>query len=182
MWDRFSPAEMARRWELARGLMDRHDLRALLLFGNSGVNRHNQASVFWLSNHLDLHHAYLLAPRDPAVEPALWVGLRNHVPDARRIAAVPVVEWGGHDPAAAVAGRLRDRGITSGRLGLAGVNATFGMGMPYQHHATLRRLLPKLELVEVTADLAALLGVRAPGRSQAARGARLDLPGVRARP
>jgi Xaa-Pro aminopeptidase len=151
---------MARRWELARGLMDRHDLRALLLFGNSGVNRHNQASVFWLSNHLDLHHAYLLAPRDPAVEPALWVGLRNHVPDARRIAAVPVVEWGGHDPAAAVAGRLRDRGITSGRLGLAGVNATFGMGMPYQHHATLRRLLPKLELVEVTADLAALRAVK----------------------
>jgi Xaa-Pro dipeptidase len=160
MWDRFSPAEMARRWDLARGLMDRHDLRALLLFGNSGVNRHNQASVFWLSNHLDLHHAYLLAPRDPAVEPVLWVGLRNHVPDARRIAAVPTVEWGGHDPAAAVAARLRDGGITSGRLGLAGVNATFAMGMPYQHHATLARLLPDLELVEVTADLAALRAVK----------------------
>jgi Xaa-Pro dipeptidase len=160
VWDRFSPAEMARRWDLARGLMDRHDLRALLLFGNSGVNRHNQASVFWLSNHLDLHHAYLLAPRDPAVEPVLWVGLRNHVPDARRIAAVPTVEWGGHDPAAAVAARLRDGGITSGRLGLAGVNATFAMGMPYQHHATLARLLPDLELVEVTADLAALRAVK----------------------
>jgi Xaa-Pro dipeptidase len=160
VWDRFTPAEMARRWDLARGLMDRHDLRALLLFGNSGVNRHNQASVFWLSNHLDLHHAYLLAPRDPAVEAALWVGLRNHVPDAQRIAAVPVVEWGGHDPAAAVAARLKASGITSGRLGLAGVNATFGMGMPYQHHATLRRLLPELELVEVTAELAALRAVK----------------------
>jgi Xaa-Pro dipeptidase len=160
VWDRFSPAEMARRWALARGLMDRHDLQALLLFGNSGVNRHNQASVFWLSNHLDLHHAYLLAPRDPAVEPALWVGLANHVPDARRIAAVPVVEWGGHDPAAAVAGRLQATGITRGRLGLAGVNATFAMGMPYQHHATLRRLLPDLELVEVTAELAALRAVK----------------------
>jgi Xaa-Pro aminopeptidase len=151
---------MARRWDLARGLMDRHDLRALLLFGNSGVNRHNQANVFWLSNHLDLHHSYLLAPRDEAIGPALYAGLRNHVPDARRIAEVPVVEWGGHDPAATVAGRLGATGITRGRLGLVGVNATFGMGMPHQHHATLRRLLPDLELVEVTAELAALRAVK----------------------
>ena len=160
MWARFTPAEMARRWDLARGLMDRHDLRALLLFGNSGVNRHNQANVFWLSNHLDLHHCYLLAPRDEAVEPALYTGLDNHVPDARRIAEVPVVAWGGRDPAATVAGRLRATGITRGRLGVVGVNATFGMGMPYQHHATLRRALPDLELVDVTADLAALRTVK----------------------
>jgi Xaa-Pro dipeptidase len=160
MWARFTPAEMARRWGLARGLMDRHDLRALLLFGNSGVNRHNQANVFWLSNHLDLHHSYLLAPRDEAIEAALYTGLGNHVPDARRIAEVPVVAWGGHDPAATVAGRLRATGITRGRLGVVGVNATFGMGMPYQHHATLRRALPDLELVDVTADLAALRAVK----------------------
>jgi Xaa-Pro dipeptidase len=160
MWDRFSPAEMARRWDLARGLMDRHDLRALLLFGNSGVNRHNQANVFWLSNHLDLHHCYLLAPRDEAIEPALYTGLGNHVPDARRIAQVPLVAWGGHDPVATVATRLRATGITRGRLGVVGVNATFGIGMPYQHHATLRRTLPGLELVDVTADLAELRAVK----------------------
>jgi Xaa-Pro aminopeptidase len=151
---------MARRWALARALMDRRDLAGLLVFGNSGVNRHNQANVFWLTNHLDLHHAYLVAPRDDAVEPALYTGLLNHVPDARRIAEVPVVEWGGYDPAATVAERLRATGVTRGRLGLAGVNATFGMGMPHQHHATLRRLLPDLELVEVTAELAALRSVK----------------------
>jgi Xaa-Pro dipeptidase len=160
MWASFTPAEMARRWGLARRLMDRHDLRALLLYGNSGVNRHNQANVFWLSNHLDLHHCYLLAPRDEAIEPALYTGLGNHVPDARRIAAVPIVEWGGHDPAATVAERLRATGITGGRLGIVGVNATFGIGMPWQHHATLRRALPDLELVDVTADLAALRAVK----------------------
>jgi Xaa-Pro dipeptidase len=160
MWASFTPAEMARRWDLARRLMDRHDLRALLLFGNSGVNRHNQANVFWLSNHLDLHHCYLLAPRDEAIEPALYTGLGNHVPDARRIAQIPVVEWGGHDPAATVAERLRATGITRGRLGIVGVNATFGMGMPWQHHATLRRALPDLEPVDVTADLAGLRAVK----------------------
>jgi Xaa-Pro dipeptidase len=160
MWARFSAAEMTRRWGLARRLMDSHDLGALLLFGNSGVNRHNQANVFWLSNHLDLHHSYLLAFRDESVEPVLYTGLGNHVPDARRIADVPVVAWGGYDPAATVAERLRAAGLSRGRLGLVGVNATFGMGMPYQHHATLRRTLPGLELVEVTAELAALRAVK----------------------
>jgi Xaa-Pro aminopeptidase len=160
MWARFSAGEMARRWALARGLMDANDLAALLVFGNSGVNRHNQANVFWLSNHLDLHHAYLVAPRDESIEPALFTGLGNHVPDAARIAEVPVVAWGGYDPAATVAERLRATGITTGRLGLAGVNATFGMGMPHQHLATLRRLLPDLEPVEVTAELAALRAVK----------------------
>jgi Xaa-Pro aminopeptidase len=160
MWAKFTPAEMARRWGLARRLMDRHDVLALLLFGNSGVNRHNQANVFWLSNHLDLHHSYLLAPRDEAIEPALYVGLGNHVPDARRIAQIPVVAWGGHDPAATVAERLRTTGIIRGRLGVVGVNATFGIGMPYQHHATLRLALPDLELVDLTAELAELRAVK----------------------
>jgi Xaa-Pro aminopeptidase len=160
MWASFSADEMARRWARTRQLMDRHDLAALLVFGNSGVNRHNQANVFWLTNHLDLHHAYLVAPRDASVEPALYTGLANHVPDARRIAAVPVVEWGGYDPAATVAERLRATGIAGGRLGLVGVNATFGMSMPHQHLATLRRLLPDLVPVEVTAEFAALRAVK----------------------
>ncbi|MDR7484677.1 MAG: hypothetical protein QN187_05035 [Armatimonadota bacterium] len=40
MWARFSPAQMARRRSLARDLMRRRDLGALLVFGTSGVNRH----------------------------------------------------------------------------------------------------------------------------------------------
>lgn len=72
MWDRFSGGEMARRWALARDLMQRRDLGGLLVFGNSGVNRHNQANVFWLSNHLDLHHNYLVAPLEETSEPALY--------------------------------------------------------------------------------------------------------------
>jgi hypothetical protein len=53
---------MQRRWALARALMHERDLVALLVFGHSSVNRHHQANVFWLSNHLGLHHNYLLAP------------------------------------------------------------------------------------------------------------------------
>jgi Xaa-Pro dipeptidase len=160
VWTKFSQQEMARRWTLARDLMDRQALAGLLLFGNSGVNRHNQANVFWLSNHLDLHHNYLVAPRDESAEPALYVGLANHVPAAREVSDLPVVEWGGYDPAATVAARLRAAGLTAGRIGLVGVNHTFGMGMPYQHHARLRDALPGVTWLDVTADFARLRAVK----------------------
>lgn len=76
MWARFSRDEMARRWALARGLMQAHGLDGL---------------------HLDLHHNYLVAPQHASIEPALYVGLKNHVPAAREIADVPV--WDESRPA-----------------------------------------------------------------------------------
>ena len=160
MVDSFSAEEMARRWRLARQLMDERGLDALLLFGNSGVNRHNEANVFWLSNHLDLHHCYLIAPRDEALEPALFTGLTNHVPNARQVSDVPSVAWGGYDPAATVAERLRRQGLARARIGLVGINATFGMGMPYQHLEMLTRELPELEAVDVTRAFAGLRAVK----------------------
>jgi Xaa-Pro dipeptidase len=144
MWDRFSPAELERRDALARGLMDEHGLDALVVFGDSGVNRASQANVFWLSNHLDLHHCYLVVPRDGVA--ALFVGLANHVANAREVSDVPVIEWGGYRPAEKVAERLRG----AQRAGLVGINAKFGVGMPYEHYLTLRERVP--ELVDVTAD------------------------------
>jgi Xaa-Pro dipeptidase len=160
MWARFPPAEMERRWALARDLMDAEGLDALVLFGNSGVNRHNHANVFWLTNHLDLHHCYLVAPRDPSIEAALYVGLTNHVPNAQQMSDVPLIEWGGYDPAAMVADRLRAIGLHRGHVGLVGVNATFDMGMPYQHFDALHRALPDVKTVEVTRAFAALRSVK----------------------
>jgi Xaa-Pro aminopeptidase len=143
MWDHFSDAEMPRRRALADALMDEHGLDALLLFGNSGVNRHNQANVFWLTNHLDLHHCYLVLPRDR--EASLLTGLAYHVPNAREISDIRTVEWGGYRPAEKIAERLG----AARRVGLVGVNATFEMGMPYAHHLTLRDLG---EVVDVTRE------------------------------
>jgi len=88
-----------------------------VLFGNSGVNRHNMANVFWLSNHLDLHHSYLVFPREG--EAALFTGLTNHVPNARETSDVPWIEWGGYEPAEKVAPLVA--GLR--RVGLVGVNA-----------------------------------------------------------
>jgi Xaa-Pro aminopeptidase len=156
VWDRFSTGELERRYALARGLMREHELSALVVFGNSGTNRANMANPFWLSNHLDLHHCYLVVPLDEGVETALYTGLTNHVPNAREVSDVPIVEWGGYSPADCVAARLREIGVTAGRVGLVGVNATFSMGMPYAHHERLREELPALELVDVTLPYARL--------------------------
>lgn len=150
MWDRFSAAETSRRFALTRGLMREHELGALVLFGNSGVSRGNMANAFWLSNHLDLHHCYVVVALDESQETALYTGLANHVPNAREVSEIPAIEWGGYDPAAKVAARLRALGVERGRVGLVGVNATFEMGMPYAHHASLLHELPELEAVDVT--------------------------------
>jgi Xaa-Pro dipeptidase len=150
VWDRFSAAEMERRFGLARELMRESDLGALVVFGTSATNRASMANPFWLSNHLDLHHCYLVVPLDEGRETALYTGLTNHVPNAREVSDVPIVEWGGYDPAERVAERLGELGVSRGRAGLVGANAKFSMGMPYQHHERLRRSLPGLELVDVT--------------------------------
>jgi Xaa-Pro aminopeptidase len=160
MWDKFSAGEMSRRWSLARDLMRQHDLIGLLVFGNSGVNRHNEANIFWLTNYLDLHHNYLVAPQDETIDPALYVGLTNHVPNARQVSDIPLIEWGGYNPAETVASRLKQVGMTRGRLGLVGVNHKFGMGMPFQHYLTLQSALPDLELVDVTRDYTRLRVVK----------------------
>jgi Xaa-Pro dipeptidase len=150
VWDRFSAAEMERRFGLARDLMRAQDLAALVVFGTSATSRASMANPFWLSNHLDLHHCYLVVTLDEAHEAALYTGLTNHVPNAREVSGVPVIEWGGYDPSERVAARLREVGAARSRVGLVGANAKFSMGMPYQHHERLRWSLPDAELVDVT--------------------------------
>lgn len=157
---RFSPAEMARRRALAHGLMDELGLEALVIFGNSGVNRHDNVNAFWLSEWLDMHHCYVVLPRAEGAEPALLVGYANHVPNAREVSSLPVVEWAGYDAGDAVAARLRAVGVERGRVGLVGVSHVWTMGMPWQHRDRLLELLPELELADVTAEYARLRVVK----------------------
>ena len=155
---RFSAAEFERRGQLARDLMKKEGLQALVIFGNSGMYRHNEANVYWLTNYLDLHHNYLVLPLEG--EPALLVGLINHVPNARSISVIGNTRWGTYEPAREIAGQLIKNGIGKGRVGLAGVNATFNMGIPYQHFAMLSQCLPEIEWVDVTRNYAGLRVVK----------------------
>jgi Xaa-Pro aminopeptidase len=150
---------MARRYDLARGLMELEGLDFLVLYGNSGVNRHNHANHFWLSQWQDMHHCYLVVPRDG--DATLLVGLVNHVPNARELSDVPNVEWGGYEPGKTIAR------LVEGRIGLVGVNATWHDGMPWQHYRDLQHLGP----VDVTREFAALRRIKSAEEIERLRGA-----------
>lgn len=150
----FSDAEFERRKNLAYDLMRRERLSALVIFGNSGINRHNEANVFWLTNYLDLHHNYLVFPLEG--EATLLTGLVNHVPNARLVSVIEDTRWGTYDPAKEIVAKLKRDGIGKGQIGLVGINATFGMGMPYQHYKTLNESLPEIEWIDVTREYARL--------------------------
>ena len=158
---RFSPAEMARRYALARGLLADLGLDFLVVFGNSGVNRHNHANAFSLSQWQDLHHCYLVVPREG--EMTLLVGLVNHVPNAREVSDVPAIEWGGYEPGTTIAA------LVHGRVGLVGVNATWGDGMPWRHYLDLQA--SGVELVEVTREYASLRRIKSAEEIERLRGA-----------
>lgn len=154
---------MARRHRLARDLLDERGLDALVLFGNSGVNRHNNVNPFWLSQYLDLHHCYVVLPREG--DATLFVGLQNHVPNAREVSDVANVEWGGYDAGETVAALLREHGART--VGLVGVNSTWGIGMPYAHWLRLA----EFETVDVTREFGALRLVKSEEEVDRLRGA-----------
>lgn len=152
---------MARRHALTQALLDEQGLDALVIFGNSGVNRHNHANGFWLSQWQDMHHCYLVVPRGG--DATLLVGLVNHVPNAREISDVPHIVWGGYEPGKTIAT------LVSGRVGLVGVNATWNDGMPWRHYEDLRAT--GVELVDVTREYAALRRIKSNEEIDRLRGA-----------
>ena len=152
---------MARRHALTQGLLDEQGLDALVIFGNSGVNRHNHANGFWLSQWQDMHHCYLVVPRGG--DPTLLVGLVNHVPNAREVSDVPHIVWGGYEPGKTIAS------LVAGRVGLVGVNATWNDGMPWGHYEDLRA--SGAELIDVTREYAALRRIKSDEEIDRLRGA-----------
>lgn len=151
MAERFSAAEMDRRLDAARRLMDQHDLDALAVYGAGS----NNANMCWLSNHRDLHGAHLVVPR--VGPPTLYVSFLNHLPGARERSAVPA-EWGGHAPAEKVAGLLKEVGAR--RAGLVGGRSSYGFGMPYLHYLRLREHAPEVELIDLTGEFERLLLIK----------------------
>lgn len=51
-------------------------------------------------------------------------------------------------------------GLGRAKIGIVGVNHKFGMGMPYQHYHALRKALPGLEPVDVTAEFTRLREIK----------------------
>lgn len=132
LYPRFSGAEFERRYAAARALMGTHGIDVLVIYGNSGIARHNHADLHYLSGFLGNRNNYLVFPARG--EPVLFVQSYNHVPNARE-AAVVHTEWGGRDSSVTVAHHITETGARAGTLGYVGE-------VPVQSYLAWQRELP----------------------------------------
>ncbi len=140
LYPRFSDAEFVRRYALVRTAMQEVGLSALVLHGTAG----SYLEVQYLSNFLVTREAMLVFPDEG--EPTLFVQYYNHVPNARRVASITDVRWGGTDIAAATASNLQERGSAESRIGIMGT-------IPFKHYETIRQALPHATFVDFTPQM-----------------------------
>jgi len=139
-YPQFSAQEFARRHGAIRALMAKEGLDAIAVYGSSGVNRHDQADVHYVSGFLGNRNNYaVVTPRDA---PVIFVQSFNHVPNARESAGIRV-EWGGESSALTVGRHLRDTGLATGTLGYVG-------DVPVQTYLAWQRELPGCRFVDAT--------------------------------
>lgn len=148
-YPRFSREEFDRRRTTVRELMRERHLDALIVYGDSGANRHNQANVHYLANYMDQHHNYLVFFADPGTDSTLFVGLNNHLPNARELSVIDDTRWGTYAPAETVVERIREADTAVERIGIVGVNSRFNLLVPHQHYETFEDGIDA-ELVDAT--------------------------------
>jgi Xaa-Pro aminopeptidase len=140
LYPRFSDAEFARRYALVRTAMQEAGLSALVLHGTAG----SYQEVQYLSNFLVTREAMLIFPAEG--EPTLFVQYYNHVLNARRVAIIADVRWGGTDIAAVAASNLQERGLAESRIGIMGT-------IPFKHYETIRQALPLASFLDFTPQM-----------------------------
>jgi Xaa-Pro dipeptidase len=140
LYPRFSAAEFARRHAAAKTMMAAEGVDALVVYGDSGVSRHNHADIHYLSGFLGNRNNYVAMTIKG--EPALYVQSFNHVPNAREASSIHT-EWGGASSAAAVAKHLIDAGLSRATLGYVG-------DVPAQSYLAWQRELAGWQFKDVT--------------------------------
>ncbi len=140
MYPRFSEAEFARRYADVRTAMREANLAVLLLYGTLSAYH----EVLYLSNFPVTREAMLVFPGEE--EPALFVQYFNHVPNARQVASIADVRWGGPDLTVTTAENLLVRGLAGSRIGVVGP-------ITFKQYALMQKMLPKAELVDFTSQM-----------------------------
>ena len=135
LYPHFSEAEYARRYAAMRAAMRERDISALVLYGTPSMYH----EVLYLSNVPTTQEAMLIVPVEG--DPVLLVQYFNHAQNARRVACIEDVRWGGPDSAASAASILRELGLAAATIGITGM-------MPLQRYTTLQRELPQATLVD----------------------------------
>jgi len=146
LYPRFSDSEFARRHWLAQALLEREGLAAIAVYGNSGMARHAQADVLWLSGFFGNRNNYVAMAGGSA--PMLFAQSHNHVPNACEMASIET-RWGGADSAATIAQFLIDSKAGPGTLGWVGE-------VPAADWLTWQKLLRGWTFRDVTAGFRAL--------------------------
>lgn len=117
-YPRYSDTELKRRHDALRSMMESNGLGVVVVGGATGIL---ETSVQYFCNWPPLVESYLVVPFDG--EPVLFVRLWNHIPDAKLIAVVDDVRYGGDTPneqAEAVASALKQGGYGGEGIGLIG--------------------------------------------------------------
>lgn len=135
LYPRFSESEYARRYANVRTVMAENGLSALVLYGTVSAYQ----EVLYFSSFATMREAMLVLPLEGA--PALFVQYFNHVPNARLVASIADVRWGGPDIALATIENLRERGLGEERIGIVGP-------ITYKQYGVMREMLPRVEWVD----------------------------------
>jgi Xaa-Pro aminopeptidase len=147
-YDRFSDAEFHRRHDAARSRMERERLDALILTGSPNIYSLG-SGVTWGCGLIDDRGMcqYLVLPREG--RPTLIYPHDGcHLEAVRKMVSIADVRGGqnGHF-GKAIAGRLREVGVTSGRIGVTAVDRNGPEYMGVATYLELRRELPDVEIV-----------------------------------
>lgn len=141
----FSDAEYQRRNAAVQARMDRLGLDAVVFYGSRTA-----PDIHYLCNWLTTSEAYFIYPREG--EPTLFVQLSNHLPNAKRMAVIDDVRFGGSSPTGSVDSvprvleNLKERGLEKGNVALCG-------NVPYRHYLRLVEALPGVKWSDFSAEM-----------------------------
>ncbi len=133
----FSKAEIQRRHDAVRRVLERHKTAVALLYGAGRFS----SDLLYLSNWPGGREGYLLLPLER--DPMLLVQLYNHVPVAEKLSLIADTRWSGVDSMVTVAEELKPFAGSQGCIGLIGA-------LPFSQYERLRALLPEAEFIDLT--------------------------------
>ncbi len=119
------------------------DISALIFYSTTG----SYHEVLYLSNFITSREACLVFPAEG--EPTLLIQMFNHVPNARQIANIVDVRWGGSDTVLAVAENLRERKLDKSHIGFVGF-------LSCKQYDLMRKMLPQAEFTDFTPQMSRL--------------------------
>ena len=150
VYERFSPEEVARRYQALRDKMRQLQLDCAIVPGGP-CHWSFGGGMLWLTGHWEWHGiaCYVVVPLEG--EPTLVYGMGGtHTEAVRREtdgAIADVRHSRGGRFAEVIAERIRELGLEGGRIGLLEVDPRFGDYLPVNQFDALRKGLPEAELV-----------------------------------